>query len=313
MGPNTTDDLQGMGNAFSPSINVRTYTSLELDIKNFGAYDRNNQIQAIQLNLQVPVGGVPTYERGTWGDIVLSSDGTGGSWTHYTAPLTNWAAYDLTQVTSVGINIFDSLYLASSDMAVGFANMEFSGAPAWVPTFTVANQTVSSGSTSATLTGTVSAMVGGAPVYLWTGTPISVTINGSTQTTAINDATGDFSINFDTTGFLDGTYSVTYSAPSDMVALIGATNSATTLTLSAIVPPTAPTILPPSLDATGANMLLRVATQSGYNYYLLSTTNVAPPVFWSTNSITAGTGGTITNLVPINKSQQGLFLRYLVQ
>ncbi len=126
-----------MGNSFSPGINVRTYTSLELDIKNFGAYDRNNNIQAIQLNLQVPVGGVPTYERGTWGDIVLSAAGTAGSWTHYTAPLTNWSAYDLTQLTSVGINVFDDLYLTPSDMAVGVANLEFTGAPGWKPVISV--------------------------------------------------------------------------------------------------------------------------------------------------------------------------------
>ena len=111
MGINSTNDLQGTGNTFSPSVNVRTYTSLELDIINFGSYDQDNEIQAIQLNIQVPVGGVPTYERGTWGDIVLSSAGTGGSWTHYTAPVTNWAAYDLTQVTSVGINVFDQLFI----------------------------------------------------------------------------------------------------------------------------------------------------------------------------------------------------------
>jgi len=156
-------------------------------------------------------------------------------------------------------------------------------------------------------------MVGGAPVYLWTATPVTVTINNITQTTAINDATGDFSIDFDTTGFPDGTYPVTYTADSDRVALVGATNSSTTLTLSAIVPPTSPTILPPSLDATGANLVLTVATESGHDYYLLTSTNLAPPVVWSTNTITAGTGATITNTVLIDKDQRALFLKYLVQ
>lgn len=312
MGPNATDNLQGMGNAFSPSINVRTYKSLELDIKNFGAYDRNSQIQAIQLNLQVPVGGTPTYVRGTWGDIVLSSTETGGDWTHYTAPLTNWAAYDLTQVTSVGINIFDSLYLASSPMAVGVANLEFSGAPGWAASISVESRTIASGSTSALLFGRVSGTVDGTNLFLFVNTPVSVTINGRTQTTVINDATGGFSIEFNTTGFGDGTYPVTYGAPSDMVALVGVTNSSTSLTVGG-APPPRPTIQPATIDASGANMVVQVPTQSGYLYYLLTTPSLTPPVVWSTNAITAGTGETITTLVPINQNQGTLFLKYLVQ
>jgi len=97
-----------------------------------------------------------------------------------------------------------------------------------------------------------------------------------------------------------------------MVALLGATNSSTSLTVGG-APASPPTILPPSVDATGANLVVKVATQSGYLYYLVTTTSLTPPVLWTTNSITAGTGGTVTELVPINKSQHGLFLRYLVQ
>ncbi len=70
-----------------------------------------------------------------------------------------------------------------------------------------------------------------------------MTINGSTQNTVINDATGDFSIAFNTTGFASGTYPVTYVSATDMVGLIGATNTSTSLTLGA--PPARPTILPP--------------------------------------------------------------------
>jgi hypothetical protein len=197
-------------------------------------------------------------------------------------------------------------------VALRYANIAFCQAPAWTPSFSVANRTAPSGSASVVLVGKVSATVGGAPVYLWTGTPISVTINGSTQTTAINDATGDFSINFNTTGLADGSYPVTYGAPSDMVALVGVTNSSTSLAVGG-APPTRPTIQPVTVDATGANLTVKVATQSGFLYYLLSTSSLTPPVLWTTNSITAGTGGTVTELVPINKSQHGLFLKYLVQ
>jgi len=312
-GPGGTAASQGLGTQFSPSLNLSTYKYIELDIKNQGLSDQWGQIQAIQLNLQVPVNDNPTYARGTWGDITLYASVTGGAWTHYTAPMTNWAAYDLTSVTAFAINIYDGNCLEATELDPSFANVRFSGAPAWAPAFSVANKTAASGSTRVTLTGKVSGTVAGAPVYLWTNTTISVTINESTQTTAINDSTGDFSIDFNTTGFADGTYPVTYTSPADMVGLIGATNSSTTLTLTALLPPTSPVILPPLLDGAGANMVLRVATQSGYNYLLLSTTNLDPPVVWATNSITAGTGGTITNLVPITKSQQCLFLKYLVQ
>ena len=67
------------------------------------------------------------------------------------------------------------------------------------------------------------------------------------------------------------------------------------------------------MDASGANLVVKVTTQSGYLYELLSTPSLNPPVVWTTHSITVGTGGVITNLVPIVKSQQSLYLQYLVQ
>ncbi len=314
-GPGTTGELNGIAKFFSPSFNISTYKTIELDMYNYGGtWDQYGAISAVQLNLQVPVDGTPTYVRGTFGDIQLTRDGQGSSWAHYVAPLADWNAYDLTDVSAFGINVLDFNYVsAATPVAMRYANIAFCGAPAWRPEFSVTSKTVASGSASATLAGTVSSMVGGAPVYLWIGTPITVTINGSTQTTAISDSTGGFTIDFATAGFADGTYPVTYTSDSDMVALLGATNKTTTLTLSAIVPPNPPTILPPSVDATGANLVLKVATETGHDYLLLTATNLAPPVVWSTNKITAGTGGTITNLVPIDKNQRALFLKYLVE
>jgi fibronectin type 3 domain-containing protein len=307
------NSFYGIGRVLSPSLNVSTYKTIEMDIKNQTGWDEWGQVQGIQMNLQVPVGGNPTYERGTWGDIVLYQAQTGGAWTHYTAPLTNWGAYNLASVTSVGLNLYDGNCIVPTEMYISYANVAFCGAPAWASAFSVANKTAPSGSTSVTLTGQVKGTVAGAPVYLASNTVVNVTINGSTQTTVIKDSTGDFGINFDTTGFADGAYPIAYTAPNDMVALIGATNSSTTLTLSGTAIPPSPTILAPTVDATGANMAVRVATASGHTYYLLSATNLAPPIVWKTNSTTAGTGGTITNLVPINHSQQDLFLKYMVQ
>jgi hypothetical protein len=70
----------------------------------------------------------------------------------------------------------------------------------------------------------------------------------------------------------------------------------------------APTILPVKVDATGKNLLISVATSNGHTYYLLTATNLNPPVVWTTNNTTAGTGGTITNSVPLNLAKD-LYLK----
>jgi hypothetical protein len=80
----------------------------------------------------------------------------------------------------------------------------------------------------------------------------------------------------------------------------------------ALPPPSSPTILPVYRDNTGANLVFRVATQAGYNYYLLSTTNLTPTIHWVTNTITAGTGGIITNTAAIQPAQPQIFFRYQV-
>ncbi|HEX3800001.1 MAG TPA: hypothetical protein VH413_15010 [Verrucomicrobiae bacterium] len=314
-GPGGTGSSQGIQKIFGQNLNVSTYKSLEMDIKNQAGWDEFGQVQAIQLSLQLPVGGNPSYQRGTWPDIVLFQAGTGGEWTHYIAPLTNWGAFNLADLTALGIPVFDGNTLVATEMYLSYANIAFTGAPAWAPAFFgLSSPTIASGSTSVTLSGKVSATVDSAPVFLASNTVVSVTINGSTQTTTVNDAMGDFSISFDTTGFATGTYPIAYSAAGDMVALVGATDGSTSLTLTTgIIAPPAPTILPPGIDSLGKNLVVNVATVSGFNYYLLTTTNLAPPVVWATNSITAGTGGTITNLVPISVSKSGLFLRYFVQ
>jgi len=82
------------------------------------------------------------------------------------------------------------------------------------------------------------------------------------------------------------------------------------VTSNAVAP--TPTILPVYDDGLG-NLVIRTATTAGYNYLLLSTTNLTPPVVWVTNSTTAGTGGTITNTVPVSFTPPNRFFRYLVQ
>jgi autotransporter-associated beta strand protein len=79
--------------------------------------------------------------------------------------------------------------------------------------------------------------VRGDPTYPTNGEIIAVTINGNTQTTQINDSTGDFSINYDTSTLpvSSSPYVVIYSYFGDSV--LGPTNYAgTTLTVSRATP-----------------------------------------------------------------------------
>ncbi len=78
-----------------------------------------------------------------------------------------------------------------------------------------------------TLTGTVSAN----SLYPPSGTVITVTINGSAQTTTISDATGDFTINYNIVGLPANVYPVTYSS-AVTANFNAATNASTTLTIN---------------------------------------------------------------------------------
>ncbi|HWD91754.1 MAG TPA: hypothetical protein VG938_05320 [Verrucomicrobiae bacterium] len=311
-GPGSTSPFYGIQKTFG-SLNVGTYKTLEMDIKNQAGFDQFSQVQGIQMNLQVPVSGNPTYERGTFPDITLFQNSGGQSWTHYVMPLSDWSAFNLSSLSGVAMNVFDGNTTIPTEMYLSYANIAFCGAPGWSSAFAgVSNRGIGTGATSVVLTGNVRGIVAGTNVFLVSGTPITVTINGNAQATTINDATGDFSITYDTTGLANGAYPVTYAAASDMSSLVGTTNSSTTLAVGVNTPPQ-PTINGPTLDATRANLVLTLNTASGFNYYLLSTTNLTPPVVWTTNSTTAGTGGPITNQVPISSTAPRLFLRYLVQ
>ena len=91
----------------------------------------------------------------------------------------------------------------------------------------------------------------------------------------------------------------------------GGTNSAV-ITLTAPLTPTSPTIEPPYVD--GLNQLvLRVLTQSGFDYVLLNTMDLNPPILWSPVVTNSGTGGTITNTIPVSPVPAQRFFRYQIQ
>lgn len=144
-----------------------------------------------------------------------------------------------------------------------------------------ASQSISYGTSKVTLGGTVSA----AGAYPTNGEIIMVAINGNTQTTAINDSTGDFSINYNSSTLPASAtpYPINYSYAGDG-ALYPATNTSTTLTVNPT--PVAATI---SLSSNGVVSISFVGEP--FQTYLVQTaTNLAGP--WqplSTN--TAGSNG----------------------
>jgi len=81
----------------------------------------------------------------------------------------------------------------------------------------------------------------------------------------------------------------------------------------AVTGPTNPVIQPIIFDGSGTNLLLRVATQSGYNYILQTTTNLTSPVVWVSQFTNNGSGLTVTNAIPACRNPPKCFYRYTVQ
>src|ERR1017187_2880932 len=140
-------------------------------------------------------------------------------------------------VISASHNPFDGNYLTATSVQLAFDNIMFT-APGAANT-NIALTPVFSGLTShhtnaygsaVTLTGTVS--TNGA--YPASGTVITVTINGTPQTTTLSDSTGDFSINYNTTSLPASAtpYTVAYSSPAGG-GFNAATDTSTTLTIVA--------------------------------------------------------------------------------
>jgi len=193
----------------------------------------------------------------------------------------------------------------------------------------VAGQTLSnSAGGPGIINGSFDASRGAVSVSCNSGTP-ALTVSSGTLT--LSGATA-FTINNTGSALAPGTYPIISTSGPGAVGGVspatvsvlggGLSGSATaslqisggTLNLVVATPVApAPTILPVYADGTGTNLVLRVETVAGHNYLLQSATNLTPPISWITNSTTAGTGGTVTNTVPIMQTPPNHFFRYLVQ
>ena len=68
-----------------------------------------------------------------------------------------------------------------------------------------------------------------------------------------------------------------------------------------------------ALDSTGANLVLRTRTDSSHNYVLQSSPASGAAAVWSGIVTNAGTGGVITNVVPVDPAKSPQFFRYKVE
>jgi hypothetical protein len=140
--------------------------------------------------------------------------------------------------------------------------------PAVNPAFSglTASQSISYGTANITLGGTVSA--NGA--YPASGETITITINGNAQITTINDASGDFSIDYNSTTLPTGVapYSITYSYAGD--AWLNPTTDAST-TLSVLAPPVIQSAM-----LSGTTFTFTWNTITNQIYQIQATASLAP-------------------------------------
>jgi hypothetical protein len=118
-------------------------------------------------------------------------------------------------------------FIVTTAGAAGHVDLLIKANPAF--SSLAASQSIIYGAPGITLGGTVSAA---GPLYPAAGETISVTVNGNTQTTTVNDATGDFSFTYNpsTLPASGSPYAITYGYAGD-ASLSSALDASTTLTV----------------------------------------------------------------------------------
>ena len=285
-----------------------------------------NAIQSV-LTLSNP-GGTNVYATNTFygvigGNMALTING--GSFT-----LTNLNTYNGATTISGGTLALSGVGTIANTPLISVGNGATFDVSGLNSTFVLgSSQTLSNGASSTGgVKGSLNASGKTVSVSYTNGTPALAVTSGTLTLTAATvftiDNTGPalsagsyLIVSTNTGGLVSGT------APSAVTVTDGGLAAGSTASLSisggqmnlvvtssAVTPPS---ILPVYPDGTGTNLVLRVGTVAGHNYLLESATNLTPPISWITNSTTAGTGGTITNTLPITHTPPNQFFRYLVQ
>jgi hypothetical protein len=169
------------------------------------------------------------------------------------------------------------------------ANPAFSGL--------TASQSISYGASNITLRGTVSA--NGA--YPACGEPIIVTINGNAQSTAVNDSTGDFSINYNpsTLPASGSPYTIAYSYAGD--GWLNPTANAST-TLTVISTPLIQTVM-----QAGSSFTFSWSTLTNQTYRIQATASLDPANWTDLGGTITATNSTMTISEGISTNSQQFY------
>lgn len=274
----------------SLNLNATNCTALEFDAKIEGSLDNAGGVGGIEIIM-----GSPTYNPlpyTTYTGATIKPVATNSGWQHFVIPASDLDNGNIAEWVSIGhleFYIYDGGYAASNLMAVAYDNIKFTGpgtqTPPVAPTPVLSgfkNRTNTYGS-SVTLTGTVSDN----GVYPAVGTVITVTINGTPQTTTLSDSTGDFSIHYNTASLPASAtpYTVAYSSPAGG-GFNAATDSSTTLTI----------VAPPELSgmlASNSQLVFSYPTLVGQNYQLQYCTNLASGLWLPASGLILGSGALI--------------------
>jgi hypothetical protein len=130
-------------------------------------------------------------------------------------------------------------------------------------------------------------------------------INGGPYTVVTSVA----GTNYVDTGLTNGTtYYYVVSATG-----VGGESADSSQVSSVPVAPAQPVILPPYIDGTGTNLVISANTVVGPDYVLETTAGLEGTPVWTPVFTNAGSGGVITNLVPVISTNPHQFFRYLVR
>ena len=166
---------------------------------------------------------------------------------------------------------------------------------------------------------------GSGDVLVWTNATLELDSSGTLSSAArlsLSDASSAVNLNFSGTqnihalSFNGGSalqMAGTWGAPGSGAVNTDARFVGTGILQVAVGPAAAPLIQPPVYDHTGTNLVLTVSSIAGHQYVLLYATNLLPTAVWLPVTTSSGTGGTLTNLVPVQKSLPEMFYRYLVE
>ena len=291
----------GLQTTFSSTNLVAAgYTDFQFDVKVLNnSFDQNGQIQSLQ-----PVLGITSSLNWSQSSVQpqLVNVTNNNGWQHIDIPLTAFPG-SLTDVRRVILLMYDGNYVTPTSVQLAFDNIMFT-APgvanvALTPVFSGLTSHTNASGAPVALTGKVSTN-GASPA---SGTVITVTINGNAQTTTLSDSTGDFSINYNTTGLSASVtpYTVTYASPGGG-GFNAATNANTTLTIVA-----QPQISGISVNPDGTQFIFNYPTVSGQTYQLEYTTDLTSGLWLPVGSSVPGTGAPVSVTNSISSSMQMFF------